>query len=221
MMKPKSHSKIEIKVNEQMEKFLLRSNTSQRQMLSKISSKIVNDEIVYIQKFTRPKKIIIPEFKSPIILNEEMPMRKSLPEPIQELKFSRTSMQKLTASPKLSKPLELFYSTVSSPVQTQNEELVDKYSKLFKCTSNSPKRKKLNLRRTKKTIKKLCRNIRHIGNEALSDRVKERIEVKMFAKNHEKKYLKEAIKEMNDMKVANAMADVRLLRYTSYNSGNR
>lgn len=221
MMKPQSHNKIEIKVNEQMEKFLLRSNTSQRQMLSKISSKIVNDEIVFIQKFTRPKKIIIPEFKSSIILNGEASQRKSLPEPIQEQKFSRSIAPKLTSSPRLAKPLELFYSTVTSPAQSPNEELLDKYSKLFKCTSISPKRKKLNLRRTKKTIKNLCRNIKHIGKETLSEKVKEQIEVKMFAKNHEKKYLQEAIKEMNDMKVANAMADVRLLRYTSYNSGNR
>lgn len=221
MSKPQSQAKIETKVNEQMEKLFLRSNTSQLQLLSKISSKLVHSEIVYIQKFTRPKKLIIPESKSPIILNEALPQRHSLPEITKEPKFTRSNFSKLTGSPKLAKPLELISSTLTSPTHSPTEDLLDKYNKLFKCTSQSPKNGKVNVRKTKKTIKNLCKKIKVIGNDVLSSGVREKIEVKMFAKNHEKKYLKEAIRELNDMKVANSMVDAKILKYSIFNSSIR
>jgi len=221
MSKPKSQTRIENKVNEQMEKFLLRSNTSQRQLLSKISSKLVHSEIVYLQKFARPKKLIILESKSPIILNEELPQRHSLPGIKSEPKFTRTKFSKLTGSPKPLKPLDIVSSTLTSPTHSPTEDLLGKYNQLFACTSQSPKSGKLNVRKTKKTIKNLCKNIRVIGNDVLSAGVREKIEVKMFAKSHEKKYLKEAIKELNDLKVANSMADAKILKYSIFNSSLR
>jgi hypothetical protein len=198
-----------------MEKFLLRSNTSQRQLISKISSKLVNNELIFLEKFKKPKKLVIPEFKTSIILNQEKPQAPQTPEMIKELKFKRSTKESVSNSPKISPR----YTVPGTPTtiftnQTPSEKILSKYNQLFTSTSESPNARKKFLRKAKNKVKTLCKNIKEIGKQNMSKKKQEEFSVKMFDKYHEKKYLKQALKEMKSKKINESVLEARHFRYS-------
>lgn len=214
MSKLFSPSRIEVKVNEQMEKFLLRSNTSHRQLVSKISSKLVKDELIFIEKFKRPRKLVIPEFKVSMMLNEEKPQVQKSPDEIKGTKFKRSSKISQTNSAKLSPRYTLPGTPMFIENQSPSERILNKYGLLFASTSESPKLKKIHNRKEKKKVKTLCKKIHEIGKSELTRKQEEEVNTKIFDKYHEKKYLKEAIKEMKTKKFNDSVNEAKLYRFS-------
>lgn len=217
MLSPSSPTLIEKKVNEQMERFLLRSNTSQRQLVSKIDTKVVVNELVYLLKFKKPKKIVIPESRTSIILNLDSPPKLPLPELGITKKFKRTSEYALTIPAKQSTKLGLSCRSpieeVQSPV-SPTEKMLSKYQDLVKSIK-SHKKKNLRMAKTQKKIKTLNNELKAIASD------KDRINMDFIEgnKKFERQYMKESLKDLQKSSRADTLLEYQINRFSLTNRG--
>lgn len=215
MLSPSSPILIEKKVNEQMEKFLLRSNTSQRQLVSKIDTKVVVNELVYLLKFKKPKKIVIPESRTSIILNMDSPSKFPLPELAITKKFKRTPEFVHTSPVKLNSRVGL---SCRSPIEeyqsqaTPTEKMLSIYQDLVKSIK-SHKKKNVRMAKTQRKIKTLNNEIKAIAG----DKDKINIDYEKGNKKFEKQYMKESLKELHKSKRADTLLEYQINRFSLTN----
>lgn len=215
MLSPSSPALVEAKVNEQMERFLMRQNTSQRQLVSRIDSKVVLSELIYLQKFKKPKKIVIPEFKTSIILNLDVSPKQSLPELPITKKFKRKSDFSQINPAKLNTQLNFYPTSPVKDIQSPSSptgKMLSIYQDLVNSIKSNHK-KKLRMVKTQRKIKTLSNEIKVISG--LRDDFN--VDHKKSNKKFERQYMKESLKEMESRKRADTLLEYQINRFTLSN----
>ena len=203
MSSPSSPALVDARVQEQMEKFLLRSNTSQRLLLSKIDTQIVNNELIFMQKFQKPRRIILNDSKTPIMLNIEQTTKKFCPEIEITEKFRRMSNKKSSTS-KIATQTNFYsaspYIITSLSPQTSKQKMISIYDDLVKTIKKSSKSKKLRIMKPKKKIKSINREINRINSELDLSELNKEHRFKDYDRKFKEKYAKEVLKDIKTSK---------------------
>jgi len=215
MLNPSSPALVEAKVNEQMERFLMRQNTSQRQLISKIDSKVVLSELIFMQKFKKPRKIVIPEFKTSVILNLDTAPKQTLPSMPITKKFKRNSEFSQVFSPKQRTQLNFVPSSPAKDIQSPVSP-TDKMLSIYQDLVNSIKsthKKKLRMVKTQRKIKTLSHELKVIAGPKDDFNV----DHKKSSRKFERQYMKESLKELQSTKRADTLLEYQINRFTLTN----
>jgi hypothetical protein len=111
-----TQNELEKKVNDHMEKFLLRQYSLERQNFSRVSSKFLSGELTYLTKFKDPKKKMLTEFKVPLTMSKETLEYKDYSKPF----LTSTNSKHLKSEKLLTNKSKIKKRSLNSPVSNSN-----------------------------------------------------------------------------------------------------